>query len=177
MVRPLLGPKLGPCASARHAWWLRAPLYIPYSQGRTSHCAYVLQHSRCPAAFSLRGRAKVADPCTRHIPRRASWRLTKETLWRMGGTGDNRRDSSPISLSDKQHSSISRSPGSAVSPASLSTACIYYGVSRSTCPSCKSPIGRMTLCNQVPSRTSNTASSSNDSKVAGRLTGARTLRR
>ena len=50
----------------------------------------------------------------------------------MGGTGDNRRDSSPISLSDKQHSSISRSPGSAVSPASLSTACIYYDVSRST---------------------------------------------
>lgn len=29
-------------------------------------------------------------------------------------------------------SSISRSPGSAVSPASLSTACIYYDVSRST---------------------------------------------
>ena len=29
-------------------------------------------------------------------------------------------------------SNISRSPGSAVSPASLSTACIYYDVSRST---------------------------------------------
>ena len=29
-------------------------------------------------------------------------------------------------------SSISGSPGSAVSPASLSTACIYYDVSRST---------------------------------------------
>ena len=70
-------------------------------------------------------------------------------------------------------SSISRSPG-AVSPASLSTACIYYDVSRSTSILQKS---YMTLCNQVPSRTSNTASSSNDSKVAGRLTGARTLHR